>query len=82
MYYTDSSGTLHTNASWPGVAMTQSADSSIYYAAMPSGWTQAYVIFSSGSSQTPGSGQTGYYMTSSQAKIYKDGSWQSDTITS
>lgn len=81
MYYTDSSGTLHTNASWPGVAMTQSADSSIYYATLPSGWTSAYVLFSSGSNQIPGSGQTGFTLTSSEAMIYENGSWQTDAIT-
>ena len=39
----------------------------------------AYVIFTDGSRQTPGSGQKGFLLKYGESKIYKNGVWSSYT---
>ncbi|HEX2937540.1 MAG TPA: starch-binding protein, partial [Ruminiclostridium sp.] len=81
--YDDSGASVKTNAAWPGVPMTKSAVDGIYYYTLPSDWSNAKVIFSNnGASQIPGANQPGFTIASSEAKIYKYGTWQDDTINS
>lgn len=80
--YDDSGSTVKKVADWPGVSMTKANGSdNIYYYKLPNGWTTAKVIFSSGNNQIPGVNQPGFVLTSDDAMIYKDGTWQNDPIT-
>jgi len=62
------------NAKWPGVAMTNEGNG-IYSYDLPSGWTNAYVIFNDGSNQDPASMQPGFPYTSGKTMAYENGSF-------
>lgn len=62
------------NGAWPGQAMTYLGDN-IYGYSIPSGWESAYIIFSDGSNQNPGSGQQGFAYTQGTYMLYSNGSF-------
>jgi len=62
------------NAAWPGVKMTNEGDG-IYSYDLPSGWTDAYVIFNDGNNQDPASQQPGFQYTSGKTMAYENGSF-------
>ena len=71
--YNEDNG-LKTVAAWPGVEMTSEGDN--LYSYTLKNWEQdAYVIFTDGKNQTPGSGQKGYKLTNGSSMIYDNGSW-------
>jgi len=67
------------NAAWPGVKMTNEGDG-IYSYDLPSGWTNAYVIFNDGNNQDPASQQPGFQYTSGKTMAYEDGTFEEVTI--
>ena len=67
------------NAAWPGVAMTNEGDG-IYSYDLPSGWTNAYVIFNDGNNQDPASQQPGFQYTSGKTMAYEDGAFEEVTV--
>ncbi len=67
------------NAAWPGVKMTNEGDG-IYSYDLPSGWTNAYVIFNDGNNQDPASQQPGFQYTSGKTMAYEDGTFEEVTV--
>lgn len=73
--YNEETGTVRKLAGWPGVAMTQ--ESNGLYCYNLKGWQgNAYVIFTDGYHQTPGSGQKGFLLKPATSMIYEDGQWK------
>lgn len=70
--YDESVSPTRQGAAWPGVAMQN--DGNGWYSYTISGWDKANVIFNSNGQQTPGSGQTGYLVTTN--------SWIKDGVVS
>ena len=62
------------NATWPGVAMTNEGNG-IYSYDLPSGWSNAYIIFNDGNNQDPASMQPGFQYTSGKTMAYENGSF-------
>ena len=76
--YNEENGSVKILSSWPGVAMTDEGNG-LYSYTLENWEEDAYVIFTDGSRQTPGSGQTGFLLKNGESKIYKDGVWSSYT---
>ena len=72
--YNEENGTVKKVSSWPGVVMTNEGDG-LYSYTLKNWEENAYVIFTDGSRQTPGSGQTGFLLKNGETKIYKDSTW-------
>lgn len=58
--YDKSGSTTVKNAAWPGVAMDYDSATGYYKYSCPNDWTQAKVIFTDGTNQTPGANLPGY----------------------
>ena len=71
--YNEDNG-LKTVAAWPGVEMT-SEGNNLYRYTLKNWQLDAYVIFTDGKNQTPGSGQKGYKITNGSSMIYDNGNW-------
>lgn len=74
--YEESNGTVKTNASWPGVQMTE-VSNGLYKYEVDSSFSNPLVIFNDRNNQYPGSGQQGLSLSGSM--IYSNGAWSSYT---
>jgi alpha-amylase len=74
IYVYDDTVSPAKNNGWPGVAMTDLGDGLFSYK-LPTGWTKAKVMFTSGSNQIPGPSLPGFDLVAGQPMIYEDGKW-------
>lgn len=70
--YDESTGSVLQIASWPGVAMTNEGNN-IYSYTFTENWNDPKVIFTNGSAQVPGSGETGFDLENNM--ILNNGVW-------
>lgn len=77
--YNDETSSIRKVSGWPGTEMTNEGNDLYSYTLQ--GWEgNAYVIFTDGGHQTPGSGQKGFVIKAGESKIYKDGKWIDYTV--
>lgn len=73
--YDDTQNSVKEVAKWPGVEM-KSEGNDLYSYTLPDGWEDAYVIFTDGKNQVPGSGKRGYKLSKESKMIYDNGTWK------
>ena len=77
--YNDETSQVRVLSAWPGSEMTDEGNG--LYSFTLQGWEgNAYVIFTDGRNQTPGSREKGFLIKSGESKIYKDGKWSDYTV--
>jgi alpha-amylase len=73
--YVYSESTGNKVAAWPGLAM-KSEGGDLYSYSLPAGFSDALVIFTDGSNQTPGVGMQGLSLEDGSKMEYENGTWK------
>lgn len=73
--YAYSESTGKEVAAWPGIAM-KSEGNDLYSYSLPTGFSDALVIFNDGNNQIPGAGKTGLPLEDGSVMEYDNGTWK------